>query len=85
MYSSLVLLAFIISLGLQGCLQSAVAMTHVHFTIVCLQCKKVTIFKGCFIELLNHIYQACLWKILHFHKDLFYFKLFYTLINKLRV
>lgn len=40
MYSSLVLLAFIISLELQECHQSALDMTHVYFTIVCLQCKK---------------------------------------------
>ena len=48
MYSSLVLLAFIMSLGLQECHQSAMAMTHVHFTIV-LQCKNVPIFTACFL------------------------------------
>lgn len=49
MYSSLVLLAFIISLELQECHQSALDMTHVYFTIVCLQCKNVAIFKGHFL------------------------------------
>lgn len=45
MYSRLVLLAFIISLGLQECHQCAMAVTHVHFTIVCLQSKKVASHK----------------------------------------
>lgn len=58
MYSSLVLLAFIISLGLQECHQSAMAMTHVYFTIVCLQCKKVTIFKGRIFASLICLYGA---------------------------
>lgn len=49
MYSSLVLLAIIISLELQECHQSALDMTHVYFTIVCLQCKKVAIFKRDFL------------------------------------
>ncbi len=55
---SLVLLAFIISLGLQECHQSAMAMTHIHFTIVCLQCKKVTVFKGRIFASLMGLFRA---------------------------